>query len=228
MSLSSDWERVTIILSVTWSWVIPSIFLNPADASLSNSNFFLFEAERNILSRKVDTIPADRSFPTPQLGNKKPKFLLYLQVTDSWLDVRDPTHKHRTHTLIPACFPPRTLPSFHLSIHHYCGPTTSCHHLLSLVQLGKVCARYIFPLPNAAEQSTSGPSDSNQELFISHVSALWAGLSWAGLPLHLALAGVRCGVTAEVRAGLGWKIQEAVTNWGLHTASLGLAARWAS
>lgn len=208
--------------------MIPSIFLNPADASLSNSNFFLFEAERNIVSRKVDTIPADRSFPTPQLRNKKPKFLLYLQVTDSWLDVRDPTHKHRTHTLIPACFPPRTLPSFHLSIHHYCGPTTSCHHLLSLVQLGEVCARYIFLLPNAAEQSTSGPSDSNQELFISHVSALWAGLSWAGLPLHLALAGVRCGVTAEVRAGLGWKIQEAITKWGLHTASLGLAARWAS
>lgn len=203
-------------------------FPNPADASLSNSIFFLFEAERNILSRKVDTIPADRSFPTPQLGNKKPKFLLYLQVTDNWLDVRDPTHKHRTHTPIPACFPPLTLPSFHLSIHHYCGPTTSCHHLLSLVQLGKVCARYIFPLPNAAEQSTSGPSDSNQELFISHVSALWAGLGWAGLLLHLALAVVRCGVTAEVRAGLGWKIQEAVTNWGLHTASLGLAARWAS
>lgn len=29
--------------------------------------FFLFQVERNIHSVKVDTIPADESFPTPQL-----------------------------------------------------------------------------------------------------------------------------------------------------------------
>lgn len=67
------------------------------------------------------------------------------------------------------------------------------------------------PLQNLVTQTNN---------FISPVSAVWAGLSWAGLLLHLALARVRSWVTAEVGARLGWKVQEGFTNWGLHVASL--------
>lgn len=130
----------------------------------------------------MDAIPADRSFPTPQLRNKKTKLLVYLQATDSWLDVRDPTHEHFTHnsSLLSSLFWP-SLPSTCPYI--ITGDPPHPSDLMSLVQFGKVCARCIFQIANGAEQTTSEPSDLNQQFYFSCFCSLgWTQLGGSSTP----------------------------------------------
>ena len=72
VSVLSEWERIKskIVLSENGNWVIPSIFLTTANTIIFQLHIFLFGAEGNVPSLKVHIIPADRSFPTPELKNK--------------------------------------------------------------------------------------------------------------------------------------------------------------